>query len=259
MERRQIVAAIIKIANELDEMGMYSEANQLTKVAQAAGSQFMKGLKDVGEGTMRGIKGLGRDIGKGLESGYEATKQGFSDAGELLKNMGSEAGYGVGSNARELGMGSANISNSRIDSQINTLKTYVDRKSDPVSVDQLARTIDSLIMEKIDAIQNGPGAQTQAAKNEVIALQQKAFQVRELRKKVQPRSGAGMAARANEGQIGQDPTYVNNWIANRIRGKQMTKGELYELAIEENGLNFANTVSQNLNDKNITRREQIVK
>lgn len=259
MERRQIVAAIIKIANELDEMGMYSEANQLTKVAQAAGSQFMKGLKDVGEGTMRGIKGLGRDIGKGLESGYEATKQGFSDAGELLGNMGSEAGYGVGSNARELGMGSANISNSRIDSQINTLKTYVDRKSDPVSVDQLARTIDSLIMEKIDAIQNGPGAQTQAAKNEVIALQQKAFQVRELRKKVQPRSGAGMAARANEGQIGQDPTYVNNWIANRIRGKQMTKGELYELAIEENGLNFANTVSQNLNDKNITRREQIVK
>ena len=97
MERRKIVAAIIDIANQLDEMGMYSEANQLTKVAQAAGSQFMKGLRDIGEGTARGIKGLGRDINEGLRG----VSQGFSDAGELLGNMGSEAGYATGATHRQ--------------------------------------------------------------------------------------------------------------------------------------------------------------
>jgi hypothetical protein len=119
MERRKIVAAIIDIANQLDEMGMYSEANQLTKVAQAAGSQFMQGLRDIGEGTARGIKGLGRDIGKG----FEATKQGFSDAGELMGGGASNLGFGIVNPATEMGLGASEISsNSPVKNFENTDK-----------------------------------------------------------------------------------------------------------------------------------------
>lgn len=252
MERRQIVAAIVKIANELDQIGMYSEANQLTKVAQAAGNQFMEGLRNIGEGAMRGIGGLGRDMGKG----FEATKQGFSDAGELLGNMGSEAGYATGANARELGMGSAPTSNAEINAQIETLRSYIDRK-DYDTASSEAKRIDALIFNKIQKINNGPGAGTETAKQEVIELMRKQVEVRKLRTKVQPRSGAGLAFRGQENQL-QNPKMVNDWIYNNSVGKNLTKGQLYDLAKQEKGDSFANTMSQQLSDKNITRREQIV-
>lgn len=252
MERRKIVAAIIDIANQLDEMGMYSEANQLTKVAQAAGRQVMKGLKDVGDGTMKGFLGLGRDINEGLRG----VSQGFSDAGELLGNMGSEAGYATGANARELGMGSAPTSNAEINAQIETLRNYIERKDfDTASYE--AKRIDVLISNKIQKINNGPGAGTTTAKEEVAELMRKQFEVRKLRTKVQPRSGAGVAYRGQANQM-HDPKIVNDWIYTNSVGKNLTKGQLYDLAKQEKGDSFANSMAQQLNDKNITRREQIV-
>ena len=252
MERRKIVAAIIDIANQLDEMGMYAEANQLTKVAQAAGNQVMKGLRDIGEGTARGIKGFGRDVGKG----FEAAKQGFSDAGEVLNNIGSEAGYGLGADQREFEMGYAPTSNAEINAQIETLRNYIERKDFDTASSE-AKRIDVLISNKIQKINNGPGAGTTTAKEEVAELMRKQFEVRKLRTKVQPRSGAGVAYRGQANQM-HDPKIVNDWIYTNSVGKNLTKGQLYDLAKQEKGDSFANSMAQQLSDKNITRREQIV-
>lgn len=267
MERRQIVAAIVKIANELDQMGMYSEANELTKVAQAAGSQFMKGLRGVGEGfkgigesTARGITGLGKDVAKGVGSGYDAARQGVSDAGELLGNMGSESGYSTGAGAREMGMGSANISNAQIDAQIESLRTFVSR-NDTKSADTLARTIDGDILRKIQVINNGPGAGTTTAKEEVAELMRKQFEVRQLRKKVQPRSAVDLASRGEANQLQSNRTFLSEWVNNRKRraGRPLTKGELYQMAINERDMNFANDIQGYLEDKGFMGRNDIVK
>jgi hypothetical protein len=249
MERRKIVAAIVKIANELDSIGMYEEANELTKVAQAAGSQFMKGLKDLGEGTMRGITGLGRDV-----------NEGFSAAGEVLGNMGSEAGYSTGAGAREMGMGAANISNAQIDAQIESLRTFVSR-NDTKSADTLARTIDGDILRKIQVINNGPGAGTTTAKEEVAKLMRKQFEVRQLRKKVQPRSAVDLALRGQADQLNNSNEYLSEWVNNRKRraGRPLSKVELYQIALQEKDENFANSVSSYLNDKGFKGRNDIVK
>jgi hypothetical protein len=249
MERRKIVAAIIDIANQLDEMGMYSEANQLTKVAQAAGSQFMKGLKDMGEGTMRGIGGLTRDINEGLSS-----------AGEVLGNMGSEAGYGMNANARELGMGSADTSNAQIDAQISTLRDFVSR-NDTKSVDTLARKIDGDILRKIQMINNGPGAGSTTAKEEVAKLMRKQFEIRQLRKQVQPRSAVDLASRGEKDQLNSNRTFMSEWVNNRKRraGRPLTKGELYQMALNERDMNFANDIQGYLEDKGFMGRNDIVK
>jgi hypothetical protein len=249
MERRKIVAAIVKIANELDSIGMYEEANELTKVAQAAGSQFMKGLKDLGEGTMRGITGLGRDV-----------NEGFSAAGEVLGNMGSEAGYSTGAGAREMGMGAANISNAQIDAQIESLRTFVSR-NDTKSADTLARTIDGDILRKIQMINNGPGAGTTTAKEEVAKLMRKQFEVRQLRKKVQPRSAVDLASRGEADQLKSNRTFLSEWVNNRKRraGRPLTKGELYQMAINERDMNFANDIQGYLEDKGFMGRNDIVK
>jgi hypothetical protein len=258
MERRKIVAAIVKIANELDSIGMYEEANELTKVAQAAGAQFMQGLRDIGQGTMRGIKGLGRDIGKGLESGYETTKQGFSDANELLENMGSESGYNLGAGKREFEMGYANISNQRIDSQIQALKDQVaqGRKS---GITQKAEEINSLIEEKVSLIMNGPGGQTTNAKNEVNALRQKQFEVRKLRDSFKPGNPATMINRSNEGQFGTAAPEIIAFVDNRARGNNKTKAQIYEMAINERDENFANNVAAYLSSQGYRNRTDIVK
>lgn len=249
MERRKIVAAIVKIANELDSIGMYEEANELTKVAQAAGSQFMKGLKDLGEGTMRGITGLGRDV-----------NEGFSAAGEVLGNMGSEAGYSTGAGAREMGMGAANISNAQIDAQIESLRTFVSR-NDTKSADTLARTIDGDILRKIQVINNGPGAGTTTAKEEVAKLMRKQFEVRQLRKKVQPRSAVDLVSRGEADQLQSNRTFLSEWVNNRKRraGRPLTKGELYQMAINERDMNFANDIQGYLEDKGFMGRNDIVK
>jgi hypothetical protein len=260
MERRQIVAAIVKIANELDQMGMYSEANELTKIAQSAGSQFMQGLRDIGEGSMRGITGLGKDIAKGVGSGYDAARQGVSDAGELLGNMGSESGYSTGAGAREMFMGAANISNAQIDAQIESLRTFVSR-NDTKAVDTLARTIDGDILRKIQVINNGPGAGTTTAKEEVAKLMRKQFEVRQLRKKVQPRSAVDLASRGEADQLQSNRTFLSEWVNNRKRraGRPLTKGELYQMAINERDMNFANDIQGYLEDKGFMGRNDIVK
>lgn len=261
MERRQIVAAIVKIANELDQMGMYSEANELTKVAQAAGSQFMKGLRDIGEGSMRGLTGLGRDVAKGVGSGYDAARQGVSDAGELLGNMGSESGYSTGAGAREMGMGSADTSNAQIDAQISTLRDFVSRRVDTQTVDTLARKIDGDILRKIQMINNGPGAASTTAKEEVAELMRKQFEVRQLRKKVQPRSAVDLALRSQAKQFKSDRALLNEFVNNRkIRaGRPLTKGELYQMALNERDMNFANDIQGYLEDRGFMDRNDIVK
>lgn len=258
MERRKIVAAIVKIANELDSIGMYEEANELTKVAQAAGSQFMKGLRDIGEGTARGIKGLGRDIGKGLSSGYEATKQGFSDAGELIGGGASNLGFGIVNPATELGLGANAISSNMIENRLRSLRETA--MQNPKSADVQARTLDNDIYLKIENLQNMPGGGSQAAKDEITKLMQKRVEVRKFFKKDLSGSGLPSDLRAQEGQLqNMDPQYVNNWIFNRTKGGNVTKEQLYEMAKKEQGEGFANSISAHLTSKGITRREQIVK
>ncbi len=254
MERRQIVASIIKIANELDEMGMYAEANQLTKVAQAAGSQFMQGLRDIGEGTARGIKGLGRDIGKG----FEATKQGFSDAGELMGGGASNLGFGIVNPATEMGLGASEISSNMIENRLRSLRETA--MQNPKSADSQARTLDNNIKLKIENLQNMPGGGSQAAKDEITKLMQKRVEVRKFFKKDLSGSGLPSDLRAQEGQLqNMDPQYVNNWIFNRTKGGNVTKEQLYEMAKKEQGDGFANSIAAHLTSKGITRREQIVK
>lgn len=256
MNKKVIVAKLVSIANELDEMGLYNEANTLTKVAQAAGNKFMEGLRgigegarQIGEGTERGVRGFNRDI-----------NQGFEAAGDVLNSIGSEAGYGVGAGARELGMGAANISNAQIDAQIDTLRSYVGR-NDTQGVDQLARTIDTDISRKIQMINNGPGAGTTKAKEEVAELMRKQFEVRKLRKKVQPRSATDLALRAEKGQLNSNRTFLSEWVNNRKTraGRPLTKGELYEMALNERDMNFANDIQAYLEDKGFMKRTDIVK
>jgi len=258
MNKKVIVAQLVSIANELDEMGLYNEANTLTKVAQAAGNKFMEGLRGIGEGTARGIRGLGRDIGKGLDSAYEATKQGFSDAGELLENMGAESGYNLGADQREFEMGYANISNQRIDSQIEALKDLVKQKNKQ-AVSQKANEINSLIEEKINIIHKSPGAQTTSAKNQVASLRAKQYEVRKLRDSFKPGSGADIGARANEGQFGVPVPELVAFISNRAKGNDKTKAQIYEMALQERDENFANNVAKYLERQGYRDREMIIK
>lgn len=264
MNKKVIVAKLVSIANELDEMGLYNEANTLTKVAQAAGNKFMEGLRGIGEGargigegTYRGITGLGRDIGRGLDSAYETTKQGFSDAGELLENMGSEAGYNLGADQREFEMGYANISDQRINSQIEALKDLV-RQKNKRAVSQKAEDINALIEEKINIIQKSPGAQTTSAKNQVVSLRAKQFEVRKLRDSFKPGSGADIGARANVGQFGVPTAELVAFISNRAKGNNKTKAQIYEMALQERDENFANNVAKYLERQGYTR-DMIVK
>ena len=258
MERRKIVAAIIDIANQLDEMGMYSEANQLTKVAQAAGSQFMQGLRDIGVGTARGIKGLGRDVGKGIGSGYDAAKQGLSDAGELIDNMGSEAGYNLGADQREFEMGYADLSNQRIDSQMEVLQDYIAQRNKE-GLSQKANDLYGRIQEKVNMIQKRPGAQTTSAKNEINRLKAKQLQVMKLRDHFKRGSGAEMFSRANEGQFGTPSPEISAFINNRAKGNNLTKAQIYEMAVAEKGENFANNVASFLTRQGYKDRNSIVK
>ena len=258
MERRKIVAAIIDIANQLDEMGMYSEANQLTKVAQAAGSQFMKGLRDIGEGTVRGIGGLARDTGNALKGTYDATKQGLSDAGEVLGNMGSEAGYNLGADQREFEMGYADLSNQRIDSSMEVLQDYINQKNKE-GLSQLANALYGRIQEKVNMIQTRPGAQTTSAKNEINRLKAKQLQVMKLRDHFKRGSGATMDNRANEGQFGTPSPEISAFISNRAKGNNLTKAQIYEMAVAEKGENFANNVASFLTGQGYKDRNSIVK
>lgn len=258
MERRQIVAAIVKIANELDEMGMYSEANQLTKVAQAAGNQVMKGLRDTFEGTARGIKGLGRDIGKGIGSGYDAAKQGVSDAGELLDNMSSEAGYNLGADQREFEMGYADLSNQRIDSQMEVLQDYIAQRNKE-GLSQKANDLYGRIQEKVNMIQKRPGAQTTSAKNEINRLKAKQLQVMKLRDHFKRGSGATSDNRANEGQFGTPSPEIVAFVSNRAKSNNLTKAQLYDMAVAERDENFANSVATFLTGQGYRNRTDIVK
>ena len=261
MERRKIVAAIIDIANQLDEMGMYSEANQLTKVAQAAGTpgnQVMKGLRDIGEGTVRGIGGLARDTGNALKGTYDATKQGLSDAGEVLGNMGSEAGYNLGADQREFEMGYADLSNQRIDSSMEVLQDYINQRN-KVGLSNLANALYGRIQEKVNMIQTRPGAQTTSAKNEINRLKAKQLQVMKLRDHFKRGSGATMDNRSNEGQFGTPSPEISAFISNRAKGNNLTKAQIYEMAVAERDENFANSVASFLTGQGYKDRNSIVK
>ena len=247
MERRKIVAAIIDIANQLDEMGMYSEANQLTKVAQAAGNQVMKGFRDIGEGTMKGIKGLGRDINEGLSS-----------AGEVLGNMGNEAGYNLGADQREFEMGYADLSNQRIDSQMEVLQDYIAQRNKE-GLSQKANDLYGRIQEKVNMIQKRPGAQTTSAKNEINRLKAKQLQVMKLRDHFKRGSGATSDNRANEGQFGTPSPEIVAFVSNRAKSNNLTKAQLYEMAVAEKGENFANSVASFLTGQGYRNRTDIVK
>ena len=257
MERRKIVAAIVEIANQLDEMGMYAEANQLTKVAQTAGEQAARGLRDLGVGTMRGIKGFGRDLSKGLKGTYDAAKQGVSDVGEVLDSVGGEYGYGVGRDKREFEMGYAPTSNESINRKIEVLKTQI-QQGNKSGITFTAQTINALIEEKIQTIMSQPGAQTTSAKNEIVALRQKQFEVRKLRDSFKPGSGSTTGRRSDEGQFNTPVPEIIAFIDNRARKTNLTKAQIFEMAVAERGPEFANDVAAHLTSQGF-QRDQIVK
>lgn len=258
MERRKIVAAIIDIANQLDEMGMYSEANQLTKVAQAAGNKVLEGFGNIYEGISRGVGGLARDTGKALKGTYDATKQGVSDAGELLDNMGSEAGYNLGRGQREFEMGYADLSDQRIDSSMEVLRDYI-AQNNKEGLSQAANALYRRIQEKVNMIQTRPGAQTTSAKNEINRLKAKQLQVMKLRDHFKRGSGATMDNRSNEGQFGTPAPEIVAFVSNRAKSNNLTKAQIYDMAVAERDKNFANNVASYLTGQGYRNRTDIVK
>jgi len=257
MERRQIVAAIVKIANELDQMGMYSEANQLTKVAQSAGAQFMQGLRDMGEGVSRGVGGLARDTGKALKGTYDATKQGLSDAGELMGEGASNVGFGMVNPATELGLGANEISDNMIENRIQRVRDLAARHDNEGASKEASR-VDSNIAIKIDNIRQGPGGGSQAAKDKITQLMQKQFEIRKYIKKDLKGTGLPMALRSQENQLSNTPD-INDYIYNRASKRPLTRVQLYDMAKQERGETFANSVAAKLSERGFTGRDQIIK
>jgi hypothetical protein len=257
MERRKIVAAIVKIANELDSVGMYEEANELTKVAQAAGAKFMEGLRDMGEGVSRGIGGLARDTGKALKGTYDATKQGLSDAGELMSGGASNVGFGMVNPATELGLGASEISDNMIENRIQRVRNLAARH-DNEGASNAAQEVDSNIDIKINNIRQGPGGGSQAAKDKITQLMQKQFEIRKYIRKDLKGTGLPMALRAQENQLSNTPD-LNDYIYNRVSKRPMTRVQLYDMAKQEHGETFANSVAAKLSERGFTGRNQIIK
>jgi hypothetical protein len=260
MERRQIVAAIVKIANQLDEMGMYSEANELTKVAQAAGSpgsQVMKGFGNIYEGVSRGVGGLARDTGKALKGTYDATKQGLSDAGELMGEGASNLGFGMANPATELGLGASEISDNMIENRIQRVRDLAARH-DNEGASEAAKLVDSNIDIKIKNIRQSPGGGSQAAKDKITQLMQKQFEIRKYIRKDLKGTGLPMALRGQANQLMNTPD-LNDYIYNRASKRPLTRVQLYDMAKQEHGETFANSVAAKLSENGFTGRDQIIK
>jgi len=241
-------------------MGMYSEANELTKVAQAAGSpgsQTMRGFRDIADGTARGIKGLGRDVGKGIGRGYDAARQGLSDAGELMGEGASNLGFGMANPATELGLGASEISDNMIENRIQRVRDLAARH-DNEGASKEASLVDSNIAIKIDNIRQSPGGGSQAAKDKITQLMQKQFEIRKYIKKDLKGTGLPMALRSQENQLSNTPD-INDYIYNRASKRPLTRVQLYDMAKQEHGDNFANSVAAKLSEKGYTDRNQIVK
>jgi hypothetical protein len=251
MERRQIVAAIVKIANQLDEMGMYSEANELTKVAQAAGNKILEGFGNIYEGVSRGVGGLARDTGKALKGTYDATKQGVSDVGEVLDNMGAESGYNLGRGQREFEMGYADLSDQSIDGSMEVLRDYI-AQNNKEGLSQLANALYARMQAKVNMIQKRPGAQTTSAKNEINRLKAKQVQVMKLRDHFKRGSGATMDNRSNVGQFGTPSPEIVAFVSNRAKSNNLTKAQIYDMAVAERDENFANNVASYLTGQEIS-------
>ena len=103
-----------------------------------------------------------------------------------------------------------------------------------------------------------PGAQTTSAKNEIVALRQKQFEVRKLRDSFKPGSGSTTGRRSNEGQFNTPVPEIIAFIDNRARKTNLTKAQIYDMAVAERGPEFANSVASHLEGRGY-QRDQIVK
>ena len=98
-----------------------------------------------------------------------------------------------------------------------------------------------------------------SAKNEINRLKAKQLQVMKLRDHFKRGSGATMDNRANEGQFGTPSPEISAFINNRAKGNNLTKAQIYEMAVAEKGENFANNVASFLTGQGYKDRNSIVK
>jgi len=260
MERRKIIAAIVEIANELDNIGMYEEANQLTKVAQAAGNQFMQGLRDMGTGAARGMVGGLKDIGKNIGRGYDIARQGLSDVGELAGGNIANRGFNAVNPAVELGLnaGGSGMSDNQIAADIEIIKDYLARGDQKRANDE-AYKIESNIMKKIKNIRALPFGQSQAGKDAVTKLMQQQFQVRQVVKTLPKGTAIPAINRANAGQMGTSNPEMQNFITKARQQGAKTKADIYNMALQQKGPNFANNIAADLSFNGYGGRDSIVK
>jgi hypothetical protein len=260
MERRKIIAAIVEIANELDNIGMYEEANQLTKVAQAAGQQFMQGLRDMGRGVQRGLSGAARDTANALNSGLQTARQGLSDVGEVVGGNMANKGFNAVNPAVELGLnaGGSGMSDNQIAADIEIIKDYLARGDQKRANDE-AYKIEGNIMKKIKNIQAMPFGQSQAGKDAITKLMQQQFQVRQVVKTLPKGTAIPATNRANAGQMGTSNAEMQNFITKARQSGAKTKADIYNMALQQKGPNFANNVAADLQSNGYGGRNDVVK
>lgn len=226
------------IANELDAYGMYEEADKLTKLAQ--NEDFLGGLKQTGRGIVETGKGL-YNIGAGLFAPLgEAAREGFkdlvgSDAAAAAQMQGSASGFGVEDIKR-----------------LTQQAKFEMSRNKPQLAEQYANeavmTADKLLARM------PPAGSSTAANNARSQVQQLVLEARGISRQLAgPRGAYQIGARAQEGQLKTSREEVNNWIANRLRTTPgLTKKQLYDMALAEKDMNFANNVASFLVDKGFT-------
>ena len=245
MDKRKITAQLMDIANELDAYGMYEEADKLTKLAQNEG--FLGGLKQTGRGIVETGKGL-YNTGAGL---FGASYQAGKDLGEAAREGFKDL---VGSNAAAAAQMQGSFSGFGVEDikRLTQQAKFEMSRNKPQLAEQYANeavmTADKLLARM------PPAGSSTAANNARSQVQQLVLEARGISRQLAgPRGAYQIGARAQEGQLKTSREEVNNWIANRLRTTPgLTKKQLYDMALAEKDMNFANNVASFLVDKGFT-------
>ena len=245
MDKRKITAQLMDIANDLDSYGMYEEADKLTKLAQNEG--FLGGLKQTGRGIVETGKGL-YNTGAGL---FGASYQAGKDLGEAAREgfkdlVGSNAAAAAQMQGSSSGFGVEDIK------RLTQQAKFEMSRNKPQLAEQYANEA-VMTADKLLARMPPVGSST-AANNARSQVQQLVLEARGISRQLAgPRGAYQIGARSQEGQLKTSREEVNNWIANRLRATPgLTKKQLYDMALAEKDMNFANNVASFLVDKGFT-------
>jgi hypothetical protein len=114
-------------------------------------------------------------------------------------------------------------------------------------------------MKKIKNIQSMPFGQSQAGKDAVTKLMQQQFQVIQVVKTLPKGTAIPAVNRANAGQMGTSNPEMDNFITKARQSGAKTKADIYNMALQQKGANFANNVAAKLDDSGYGGRNDVVK